>query len=94
MAPTIAGVAGNGAPRGSPTTAGALLAAVPGDVLTPEAGHAAALSPDGSRLVYRANQKLSLRAMDQMTATPVPGTEAIRKWLDCGVDCGVNCGLY
>ena len=34
-----------------------------------------ALSPDGTRLVYSANQQLYLRAMDQTEAIPVRGTE-------------------
>jgi Tol biopolymer transport system component len=36
---------------------------------------AIALSPDGRRLVYSANGRLYLQAMDQMQATPMPGTE-------------------
>jgi Tol biopolymer transport system component len=35
-----------------------------------------AISPDGSRVAYAANQRLYLRAMDQASATPMPGTEA------------------
>jgi Tol biopolymer transport system component len=35
-----------------------------------------AISPDGSRVAYAANQRLYLRAMDQASATPIPGTEA------------------
>ena len=34
-----------------------------------------ALSPDGTRLVYVANQQLYLREMDQMEATPIRGTD-------------------
>jgi serine/threonine protein kinase/Tol biopolymer transport system component len=34
-----------------------------------------ALSPDGSRLVYVANNRLYLRAMDQLAGTPIAGTE-------------------
>jgi serine/threonine protein kinase/Tol biopolymer transport system component len=34
-----------------------------------------ALSPDGTQLVYSANNQLYLRPMDQMEATPIPGTE-------------------
>ena len=33
------------------------------------------LSPDGSRIVYQADGQLHLRVMDQMEATPIPGTE-------------------
>jgi serine/threonine-protein kinase len=35
-----------------------------------------AISPDGSRVAYAANQRLYLRALDQAAATPLPGTEA------------------
>ena len=35
----------------------------------------AAISPDGTRIVYAANQRLYLRAMDQLEATAIPGTE-------------------
>ena len=34
-----------------------------------------ALSPDGTRLVYVANQQLYLRLMDSLEARPIPGTE-------------------
>ena len=37
--------------------------------------HAVALSPDGTQLVYSANQQLYLRSMDEMEATPIRGTE-------------------
>ena len=37
-----------------------------------------ALSSDGTRLVYSANNQLYLRAMDQIEATPVRGTESAR----------------
>jgi len=37
--------------------------------------HAIALSPDGQRLVYVANQQLYLRSMDDLTAKVVAGTE-------------------
>ena len=43
--------------------------------LTGRGRHVVALSSDGTRLVYSANQQLYLRAMDQMEATPVRGTE-------------------
>ena len=36
--------------------------------------HQVALSPDGTHLVYVANGQLYLRAMDQLEATPIPGT--------------------
>jgi eukaryotic-like serine/threonine-protein kinase len=34
-----------------------------------------ALSPDGTRLVYTANQRLYLRLLDQLEPTPIRGTE-------------------
>ena len=37
--------------------------------------HVVALSADGSRLVYTANLRLYMRAMDQLEATPIGGTE-------------------
>ena len=47
----------------------------PGDLLTGTGRHVVALSSDGTRLVYSANGQLYLRAMDQIEATPVRGTE-------------------
>ena len=38
--------------------------------------HLVALSPDGTRLVYVANQQLYLRAMNELTAVGISGTEA------------------
>jgi Tol biopolymer transport system component len=38
------------------------------------AGHTIALSPDGTKLAYVANQQLYLRAMDQLEAQPIRGT--------------------
>ncbi len=37
--------------------------------------HVVALSPDGTHLVYTANQQLYLRPMDQLEAIPIRGTE-------------------
>ena len=50
----------------------------PGVSLTGTGRHAIALSPDGTRLVFSANNQLYLRAMDQTEATPVRGTEGTR----------------
>ena len=36
-----------------------------------------AVSPDGSRIVFGANQQLYIRAMDALDATPIPGTDEI-----------------
>jgi serine/threonine-protein kinase len=47
----------------------------PGDQFTNTGRHLVALSPDGTHLVYSANNQLYLRAMDQMEATPMSGTE-------------------
>ena len=49
-----------------------------GVTLTGTGRHAVALSSDGTRLVYSANQQLYLRAMDQTEATPIRGTENAR----------------
>jgi eukaryotic-like serine/threonine-protein kinase len=38
--------------------------------------HVVALSPQGTHLVYQANDRLYLRAIDQLSATPIQGTEA------------------
>ena len=52
---------------------------LPPDVsLTGRGRHLVALSPDGSRLVFSANEQLFLRAMDQKEATIVRGTEGAR----------------
>ena len=50
----------------------------PGVSLTGIGRHVVALSPDGTRLVYTANDQLYLRAMDQTVATPIRGTEGAR----------------
>ena len=39
-----------------------------------------ALSPDGTHLAYVANQQLYLRAMDQLQATPLRGTDGGSGW--------------
>ena len=46
-----------------------------GDRLFETSRHSVALSPDGSRLVYVANNQLYLRPMDQMEAVPIRGAE-------------------
>jgi serine/threonine-protein kinase len=46
--------------------------------LTPTGRHAVALSPDGEHLVYTVNDQLYLRAMDQLEATTIRGTEGAR----------------
>ncbi|HJZ76691.1 MAG TPA: protein kinase [Vicinamibacterales bacterium] len=40
---------------------------------------ALALSADGSRLVYMSNDRLYLRRMDRLEATPIPGTEGVEQ---------------
>ena len=47
----------------------------PGDIFTDTGRHLVALSPDGTRLVYSANEQLYLREMDQLEATPIRGTD-------------------
>ncbi len=44
-------------------------------ILSTAAYSAVAISPDGSRLVYKANAKLYLRQLDSFESTPIPGTE-------------------
>ena len=51
------------------------LALPPDASLTALFSRVLAISPDGTRLVYSANQQLYLRTMDQMEATPLRGTE-------------------
>ena len=41
------------------------------------ARHLVALSPDGARLVYVANNQLFLRVMDQIEAAPIRGTNEV-----------------
>ena len=38
-------------------------------------GRLVAISPDGTRMVYSANQRLYLRSMSELEAKPIPGTE-------------------
>ncbi len=47
----------------------------PGDSITNTGRHLVALSPDGTRLVYVANQQLYLREMHQLEAAPIRGTD-------------------
>ena len=51
------------------------LSLPPGVSLTGTGRNVLALSSDGTRLVYSANEQLYLRALDQTEATPVRGTE-------------------
>ena len=46
-----------------------------GDRFSNTGVHVVALSGDGSHLAYTANQRLYLRSMDQLDATPIRGTE-------------------
>jgi len=46
-----------------------------GDRFTNIGRHLVALSPDGTRLVYVANQRLYVRALNQIEAVPIRGTE-------------------
>jgi len=46
-----------------------------GDQFSAPGRHMVAISPDGTRLVYVANQRLYIRTIDQLDATPIRGTE-------------------
>ena len=46
-----------------------------GEQFSAPSRHILALSPDGTRLAYIANSRLNLRAMDQLEAMPIRGTE-------------------
>src|SRR5688500_13881259 len=46
-----------------------------GQQFTRAGRHVLALSPDGTRLVYVANQQLYLRSMHELTSAPIVGTE-------------------
>jgi eukaryotic-like serine/threonine-protein kinase len=47
-----------------------------GDAFTLAASAPLALSPDGTRLAYTANERLYLRALDRLDAAPIAGVEA------------------
>ena len=47
-----------------------------GDELTIRVGHAVAISRDGTRIVYGANDQLYVRALDEMEPSPLRGTES------------------
>jgi len=51
------------------------LALPPGDRFSAPGRHLVALSPDGTRFVYAANNQLYLREMDQLEAAPIRGTD-------------------
>ena len=42
-------------------------------------GHLVALAPDGTHLVYNANNQFYLRALDQLEATPIRGTDGAQE---------------
>ena len=46
-----------------------------GQMFTGTGRHVMTLSPDGTRLVYVANEQLYLRNMHELTSAPIPGTE-------------------
>ena len=46
-----------------------------GPMTFPRNARAVALSPDGTRLVYAANEQLYMRKFDEQEATPIQGTE-------------------
>ena len=51
---------------------------VAGEVLSGLNRRVVAVSPDGSHVVYSANEGLSLRPLAQLQATPMPGTDGAR----------------
>jgi serine/threonine-protein kinase len=60
-------------PEDQNSTFGGLAPAVPGRAIASPVD--AAISADGRQIVYCANQRLYLRAMDQLDAQPIPGTD-------------------
>ena len=46
-----------------------------GQMFTGTGRHVMTLSPDGTKLVYVANEQLYLRNMHELTSAPIPGTE-------------------
>ena len=62
-------------PRPVPKILTRMALVLPSDQqLSSDGRHRVALSPEGTHLVYVANNQLYLRAMDQLEATPIPGT--------------------
>jgi len=51
----------------------------PGDALSGVSRHVVALSPDGTRFVYAANEQFYLREMDQLEPAPIRGTDGGRE---------------
>jgi serine/threonine-protein kinase len=54
-----------------------IIALPAGDRFSNTGVHSVAISPDGSRLVYTANQRLYLRGIDQLEPVPIRGTEGV-----------------
>ena len=48
-----------------------------GDQFSNIGRHLVTLSPDGTHMVYAANRRLYLRALDKLKAEPIPGTERL-----------------
>ena len=63
----------------TPTITRFPLTLPPGDVLSNTGRHVVALSPDGTRFVYSANNQLYLREMGQLEAAPIRGTDGGRE---------------
>ena len=62
-------------PASSPVSLTRLALTLPPSERLSTSGHTVvALSPDGTHLVYVANNQLYLRAMDQLESRPIPGT--------------------
>ena len=76
----VASVVGSAAPprdgsRARRVDSQTTIALPPGHVFTNAARHVVALSPDGTRVVYVANNRLYHRSIDAGEASPVPGVE-------------------
>jgi serine/threonine-protein kinase len=66
------------APPAEPQPLSRFVITLPEDQQFSNAGeHLVALSPRATHLVYVANGRLNLRAIDQLTATPIPGTGGV-----------------
>lgn len=63
-------------PAPSPGITRLVIPLTSGDTFTTGTFAALALSPDGTRLAYTANDRLYLRPLDQLDARPIPGVES------------------
>ena len=70
----VAGVSVWNLKPAEPRTVTRFAVEAPG-LMPPNGASSMVLSPDGTRIVYQADGQLHLRVMDQMEATPIPGTD-------------------